>query len=141
MRRELHPFDPVAVTEAWMQAFDRRDLDAMLALTSPDLEYTRWTGVERGHDAVRALLERQSFGVAMRSIRTLRTFSRGATVVVETQIESHFVDTGEPAGGQIGAAFFVVDEGLVTRFAPRPDLAGALADAGLAFADLAMVPA
>lgn len=135
MRQEPDALDPVAVADAWMQAFGRRDLDTMLTLTSADLEYTRWTGVERGHGAVRALLERQTFGVAMRSVRALRTFARGDTVVIETHIASHVAETGEPAGEQVAAALFVVDDGHVTRFAPRPELAGALADAGLGLHD------
>ena len=51
---------PPAVVRAWLEAFGRRDVDALLALTSPDLEPARWVGTERGHDAVRALLHRQS---------------------------------------------------------------------------------
>jgi ketosteroid isomerase-like protein len=50
--------DPSAAVTAWIEAFNRRDLEAMLALMSPwvDFHPLRWAGIEReyrGHDGVR----------------------------------------------------------------------------------------
>lgn len=121
---------PVAVALAWLSAFRNRDAGELLALTSPELEYKRWVGVEHGHAAIHALLERHSYGVTM-DPTPLRAFARDDTVVIEVQIESSFVDTGAAAGEQVGAALFVVHDGAVTRFAPFPELAAALIAAGL----------
>ena len=131
MTSERDRAEPLAVVGAWMQAYDRRDAETLLGLTSPALDYPRWVGTGRGHDAIRDLLHRQSFGVAMRSVTPLRRFVRGDSVVVETHIESHVVETGEPAGEQTAAAAFDVRDGRVARFAPHPQLALALRDAGL----------
>jgi limonene-1,2-epoxide hydrolase len=76
---------PIAVVGAWIRALERGDADALVALTSPRLEYARWRGVERGHDAVRGLVERQSYGVAGRPT-LLRAFGRDDTVVAEVRI-------------------------------------------------------
>jgi hypothetical protein len=45
--------DPLTVVEAWAQAYSRRDLDAMLALSCPDIEGARRLRHEQGHDVVR----------------------------------------------------------------------------------------
>jgi hypothetical protein len=124
----------LGVVRGWMRAFERRDTHRLLALTSPELEYKRWTGVERGHDAVRGLLERQTYGVAM--IPTaLRYFARGDTVVVEVRIVGRYVDTGKVAGVQNGAGAFVVRDGMVAHYTPHPSLAQALAATGLGKSD------
>jgi hypothetical protein len=119
-----------AVVRAWMQAFEARDAERLVALTSPELDYTRWRGVERGHDAVRRLLDRQTYGVAMYP-KALRWFRRDDTVVVEVRIVGRYVDTGKVAEVDHGAGVFVVRDGLVARYAPLPSLAQALAYAGL----------
>lgn len=121
---------PVAVVQAWMSAFDRRDTDELFALTSPDLEYARWVGIEYGHNAIRGFLRRQSYGVALKAT-ALRMFSRGGIVVVESHLEGRYLETGEPAGEQDAGAVFVVRKGRVVRFAPHPDLESAFRDSGL----------
>jgi ketosteroid isomerase-like protein len=121
---------PLTVVEAWAQAYSRRDLDAMLALSCPDIEVARRLRPEQGHDAVRGLLQRQSFGVEMHP-RVRRLFHSGDTVVVDAQLVTSYVDTGEPAGEQEGAAILVVRGGCVARYVPYPDLDTALSDARL----------
>jgi ketosteroid isomerase-like protein len=122
--------DPLMVVEAWAQAYSRRDLDAMLALSCPDIEVARRLRHERGHDAVRGLLHRQSFGVEMHP-RVRRTFRRRDTVVVDAQLVVSYVDTGEPVEEQEGAAILVVRDGCVARYVPYPHLEAALSDARL----------
>jgi ketosteroid isomerase-like protein len=100
--------DPLTVVEAWAQAYSRRDLDAMLALSCPDIEVARRLRHEQGHAAVRGLLHRQSFGVEMHP-RVRRMFHRGDTVVVDAQLVVSYV----------------------ARYVPYPDLDSALSDAGL----------
>ena len=119
---------------AWMRAFQRRDAESLLALTDADLEYNRWVGVERGHDAVRALLHRQTYGVGLHP-QPLRSFCRDDTVVLDVRVIGRYVDSGEEAGVHAGAAVFVVRGGRVARFTPLPDLARALDAAGLSERD------
>ena len=122
--------DHITVVEAWTPAYSRRDLDALLALSCPDIEVARRLRHERGHDAVRGLLHRQSFGVEMHP-RVRRMFRRGDTVVVDAQLVVRYVDTGEPVAGQEGAAVLAVRDGWVARYVPYPDLKTALSDARL----------
>lgn len=126
--------DPLSVVEAWTQAYSRRDLDGMLARSCSDIVVARRLRHEHGHEAVRGLLHRQSFGVEMQPhVRGL--FHRGDTVVVDAQLIVTWVETGEPAGEQDGAAILVVRDGAVARYVPYPDLETALSDAGLSEAD------
>jgi ketosteroid isomerase-like protein len=122
--------DPLTVVAAWAQAYSRRDLDAMLALSCPDIEVARRLRHEHGHDAVRGPLHRQSFGVEMHP-RVRCMFHRGDTVMVDAQLVVSYVDTGEPVEEQEAAAILVVRDGCVARYVPYPDLDTALSDAGL----------
>jgi len=115
----------LATVHAWGQAFNERDLDRMLALSSPDCELVKPNGTEAGHDGVRRLLHLQSYGVAQH-VRVRRYLARAATVVVEALIELRWVDGGELAETVEGVAVFDVDDGRVRRFRPQPDLASAL---------------
>jgi ketosteroid isomerase-like protein len=126
---------PVAVAQAWFAAFARRDAEAMVALTAPDAEFARRLRPERGHDAVRAFVERQGYGVGMHPVAR-RVFQRGETVVIESRLQMRYVDGGELAGEDEGAALFVVRDGLVARFAPHARLADALREAGLGETDV-----
>jgi SnoaL-like domain len=124
----------LAVVRAWVRAFQERDAESLLALTCTDLEYKRWSGVERGHGAVRDLLHRQTYGVAMHP-QPLRCFCRDDTVVLEVRVVGRYVNTGEVAGVHGGAAVFAVRGGCVVRYSPLPDLATALQAGGLSERD------
>jgi hypothetical protein len=115
---------------AWVRAFQRRDAESLLALSSADLEYHRWLGLERGHDAVRGLLHRQTYGVAMHP-EAVRGFWRDDTVVLDLRVTGRYVGTGAWAGEDAGAADFVVSGGRVARYMPLPDLETALEAGGL----------
>jgi limonene-1,2-epoxide hydrolase len=130
---------PIAVVRAWIRALECGDADALVALTSPRLEYTRWSGVERGHDAVRGLVERQGYGVSGQPT-LLRAFGRDDTVVAEVRMEGRYVDTGELAGVEQAAALFVVQEGRVAHLERYRELAAALAAAGLSEDDEIVPP-
>lgn len=122
------------MVKAWTQAYSRRDIGGMLARSCSDIVVARRLRHEHGHEAVRGLLHRQSFGVEMQPhVRGL--FHRGDTVVVDAQLVATWVETGEPAGEQDGAAILVVSDGAVARYVPYPDLETALRDAGLSESD------
>ena len=127
---ELSPdtAEAVATAHAWERAFNERDLDRMLALSTEDCDLpTRHA--DRGHDAVRRLLHLQSYGVA-HHVRACRYLARGATVVVDAVIELRWVETGELAETTQGAAVIDVHDGRVRRFRPQPDVPSALQAAG-----------
>ena len=55
------PADPTEVVRRFVEAFDRHELDALLALAHPEVEWLTVAGAEievetRGHDALRASL-------------------------------------------------------------------------------------
>src|SRR5215204_5828168 len=119
----------LATVHAWEHAFNERDLDRLLALSTPDIEVATRNGANRGHDAIRRLVHLQSYGVAQH-VRARRYLARAATVVVEAVIELRWVDSGELADTRHGAGVFDVRDGRVSRFRPEPDLASAFAVAG-----------
>ena len=126
--------DPVAVVEAYGEAFNARDADALVALTDEDVELVSPRGVDRGHGAVRDAVARQTYGVGMHLVPG-RFFHRGDLVVAEGAVELRFVASGELADRFAACAIYTVRDGRVTRVDPRLDLASALAAAGLAEAD------
>ena len=137
--RAMNRSDSLPVVRSWLRAFDQRDLDHLFALTARDLEYHRWLGVEHGHDALRGLLHRHSYGVTLRQTMR-RGFRRGPVVVAELHLESRFAETGEPAGVQDAAAVFEVRDGRVASIRPCPDLVTALRAAGLSERDVVDLP-
>jgi hypothetical protein len=62
----MMPSEPLEVVRAYNEAYHARDLEGTLALVDETCEFvTQHRGVMRGHDAVRAFMERQTYGVAM----------------------------------------------------------------------------
>jgi len=127
--------EPLEIVRAYVQAYDARDADGMLARVDDDCEIvTLHRGVMRGHAPLLAFLERQTYGVTMVPT-TQRYFARGDTVVVHAVIEWRCVDSGEVAGRDDGATVFGVRDGRIARLEILDDLPSALASAGLTPAD------
>jgi hypothetical protein len=125
----------VATVHAWGEAFNRRLLDPLLALSATDIQLLTPSRTAHGHDAVRRFLHLQSYGVAQH-VRPQRYIARAATVIAEALIELRWVDTGELADTLHGAALFNVRNGQISRFGPQPDLASAFRLAGWSPADV-----
>src|SRR3712207_5209914 len=97
------PDSPVDVVRSWNLAAREGDAEALVALSHEDFEMvTMHRGTQRGHDAVRGWVEKQTYGLAMH-IEPKRYFHRGETVVVATHVEMRWVETGEVAEVQEGA--------------------------------------
>jgi ketosteroid isomerase-like protein len=131
----MAPSEPLEVVRTYNHAYHARDLNGMLALVDEDCEFvTLHRGVMRGHDAVRAFMDRQKYGVTMVSTKQ-RYFSGSDTVVVYGVIEWRYVDSGEVAGREDGATMCTVRDGRIVRFAIHEDLASALSAGCLTEAD------
>ena len=117
--------DAIAVVRAWGEAFNRRDLERLLALAAADIRLTAGGRTYHGHDAVRRPVHLQSYGIA-RHVRPRRYVPLAATIAVEAAIELRWVETGELADTIEGVGLFDVRAGRVTSLSPQPDLATAI---------------
>lgn len=122
------------VVRAWGRAMASFDEPALLALADEEIEIVAPGGTRRGHDALRAWLEKQTYGVAPH-LEQRRYFVRDDTVVVDLHVEYRYVDGGELAGSGDAGVVFAIGDGLVSRITAHLDLASALAAAGLDAAD------
>jgi ketosteroid isomerase-like protein len=127
--------EPLDVVRAYNSAFEARDADAMLAYVDPDCEIvTLHRGVMRGHQPLRAFMDRQTYGVTMVPTER-RYFARGDTVVVFGEIEWRYVESGELAGREQGGAVCRVRDGRIARLEIHDDLEAALESARMTEAD------
>lgn len=127
--------EPLGVVRAYNQAYHARDLEGMLGLVDEECEFvTSHRGIMRGHDAVRAFMHRQSYGVTMVPTNQ-RYFAAGGTVVVYGRVEWRYVESGELAGRDEGATMCTVRDGRIVRFAVHDDLESALSAGRLTIGD------
>jgi hypothetical protein len=129
----------LAAVHEWGQAFNDRDLDRLLALSATDIELKTPNRTQNGHDAVRRLVQLQSYGLAQH-VSAQRYIARAETVIVEALIELRWVDSGELAETAHGVAVFDVCDGQISRFCPQPDLPSALRLAGWPPTDVSASP-
>ncbi len=125
---------PLDLAEAWARAVDDFDEQALIGLAHDEIELVTARRTLVGHDGLRDWLSKQSYGVAPR-FESRRVFVRDVTVVVDLLVEFRHLDGGESAGSMEAAMVFVMEDDLVRRITPHPDLAAALAEAGLSEAD------
>ncbi len=122
----------LAVVEAWLDAVDRADAGAAMALCAPDLEVVGPRGSVRGREVLAPWMARAGF-----SARPLRWFcGAGGAVVVEQDATWSDPATGDVRGRAVVASRFSVADGVVTGYQRHDDgLPAALAAAGLGSAD------
>ena len=116
------------VALAWIDAFNASDIDSILALSEPNVVIDGMAGEQHGHEALRARLEGQTYGVAI-TVTVLGSWERDGMVVMQTRSEVRFGNSSEPEIMQ-GASLFTVRGGRVARIKAVNDLAAALASAG-----------
>jgi hypothetical protein len=127
--------DALTAVHAWGRAFNDRDLDRLLALSTSDIRFGEDDRVADGHEGLRRMLQLQSYGVAQHT-HPIRYIGRGSTVAVEAVLEFRWVDGGELADTAEGVAIFEVTNGRVRSFRPQPDLAAAFRVSGWSPADI-----
>lgn len=112
------------VVQSWHQALNAGDVEALVALSTADVEVGGPRGASRGAAVLREWVARA--GIRLEPGRVLQ---RGEVVVVEQSAEWREPGTDRIAGQQTLASLFVVRNGLVCRVTRYPDLATALREA------------
>ena len=127
----------LAVVEAWLDAVERADAAAAMALCAPDLEVVGPRGSVRGREVLGPWMARAGF-----TARPLRWFcGAGGAVVVEQDATWADPETGVERGRAVVAARFLVADGVIARFQRHDDgLPVALTAAGLRESDEVTAP-
>jgi SnoaL-like domain len=122
----------LGVVEAWLDAVDRADAAAAMALCAPDIEVVGPRGGGRGREVLGPWMARAGFAA-----RPLRWFcGAGGAVVVEQDATWTDPATGADRGRAVVASEFLVADGVITRFRRHDDgLRAALAATGLRESD------
>ncbi|WP_448612004.1 nuclear transport factor 2 family protein [Geodermatophilus sp. URMC 60] len=122
----------LGVVEAWLDAVDRADAAAAMALCAPDVEVVGPRGSVRGREVLGPWMARAGF-----TARSLRWFcGAGGAVVVEQDATWADPATGAGRGRAVVASRFLVADGVISRFQRHDEgLPAALAAAGLGDAD------
>jgi hypothetical protein len=122
----------LGVVEAWLDAVDRADAAAAMALCAPDIELVGPRGGGRGREVLGPWMARAGFAA-----RPLRWFcGAGGAVVVEQDATWTDPATGADRGRAVVASEFLVADGVITRFRRHDDgLPAALAATGLRESD------
>jgi len=118
--------DPLTIVQAWQEAANAQNVERLLELSDPNIEVVGPRGSGFGHQLLRDCITRAGL-----SLKTLRAFVHGDTVVVEQHGVWHSLDTGEVTGEKTLASVFRVDDQHVMRFARYDSLNAALEAAGL----------
>ena len=127
--------DPLSVALAWLAAVDRRDGEALIALSAPTIEVAGPRGAGGGRGALVAWFSR----VAM-SVKITRAFVRGGLVLIEHEAIWRDPDSGALVGEADTASIFTVADGLVSRY-ERDDAPAVTLRRGFVSADAVPVPA
>jgi SnoaL-like domain len=121
----------LGVVEAWLDAVDRADTAAAVALWASDLEVVGPRGTARGREVLGPWLARAGF-----SARPLRWFCGTGGVVVEQEATWSDPATGAERGRAVVASRFLVADGVITHLQRHDEgLPAALAAAGLRHSD------
>ncbi len=80
----------------WMDATNRGDIDTLIAMCHPDVEFSNPDGTFRGHEGVRAIFQPYFDAVSERAVDIRNIIDAGDTVVVE------FVIRGRNTGPLVG---------------------------------------
>jgi ketosteroid isomerase-like protein len=121
--------DRFETVRAWHEAVNRRDADALVALSDEDIEVGGPRGSARGSAVLRDWLGRAGIQLEPR-----RWFASPSEMVVEQVATWQSLD-GTVTDPQTIASSFAVEDGLVTRTVRYGSLMEALAAAGLTLQD------
>lgn len=117
---------PNATVHAWIAAVNAADVNAVLALSAPDIALAGPRGTATGHGPLRAWL-----GHAGATFEPVGTFHRGDSVVV-----AHLGVWPADDGPIEGATRFRVADGRVTELERYSSILEALRVAGLTMQDI-----
>ncbi len=111
---------------AWHRALNGGDVDRLLGLSSDDVEIGGPRGTGKGAPLLRDWATRAGI-----SLEPRRIFHRAGTLVVEQAARWRQSETGPMTDPESVATVFLVREGRVTSVVRHPEVASALAAAGL----------
>jgi ketosteroid isomerase-like protein len=122
----------LTLVRRWHEATNAGDGAALVELASPDIELVGPRGTSRGHEVLREWVERAGLSYAPG-----RWFANGdgTVVVVEEEVTWRDAARAEVLDRAVVASRFVLRDASVTGYARYPDLAQALAAAGLSSGD------
>jgi ketosteroid isomerase-like protein len=124
------PADPhVDVIRAWHAALNAADVDALVGLSTEDVEVGGPRGTGRGADLLRDWVARAAI-----TLEPLRVFAREATLVVEQRATWRLAD-GQQTPPQEVASVFQLRDGRVASVIRHLDVPSALEAAGLDVSD------
>jgi SnoaL-like domain/Major Facilitator Superfamily len=130
--------DGVAAARRYVEAFNRRDVEAMIAATEPGFEFHTPRGTTiRGHDALRSAMAESSNLAA--TIVPQRWFANGSSVVMFGLVRYAWTETSEPAGEEEQAAICTVGDRGLQSVRPYLDRDAALGSLAIGMSILAII--
>ena len=120
-----------AIALAWQEAANNQDVERLLGLSAPQIEIVGPRGSGHGHQLLREWIARAGI-----RLTTQRVFAHSDSVVVAQKATWHDATTGAAVGEAEVASRFRVADCRVALVARHDDLAAALAEAGLAEANM-----
>jgi ketosteroid isomerase-like protein len=126
--------DAVLIVHAWHSALNRGDLEALISLSTEQIEVGGPRG--RGTGPARQLL-REWFERARVQLEPHQTFHRRHTVVVDERAIWQRAEANGENELQAVASVFTLENGRVASVVRYPDLASALDSSGLSVSDAA----
>jgi uncharacterized protein (TIGR02246 family) len=129
--------DNLAVAQRLTDAWNQGDAATVLALVTPDVEFQTPGGVDRGPEAARRWVAKQTQPHATMQIVVEQLLEAGDRVVVLSRRQMRWRETGELADETPGAALMIFREGRLLRWQMFIDRKQALEAAGLKSAEAA----
>jgi ketosteroid isomerase-like protein len=123
--------DNLALAQRILDAWNRGDATAVLALAAPEVEIETPGGVGRGPEAVRQWVDKQTQPHAVMHIVLDQLLEAGDRVVVFARRQMRWRETGELADDTPLAALLTFRRGKLSRWHLFPDREQALLAAGL----------
>ena len=120
----------IGLVERFLEAFNARDEQRMLATLHEDIEFRFRHTVVKGKAGLKGLLRAQAQGAGYR-IEHGRCLERDGKLAAEIRKELRWVETGELAEVEDVAAVFVAEDGLLVRYTELDDLASAITACGV----------
>jgi hypothetical protein len=121
---------PVEIVQAWQEAANTQNIEALLELSDPNIEIVGPRGSGYGHQLLRDWLGRAGL-----SLETRRVFAKGNVVAVEQRGIWRSLETGEITGERILASRFKVGGQHVVQFARYDSLDIAFSESGISSED------
>lgn len=124
----------IPLVEQFVDAFNARDEQRLLATLHEDIDFRLLHAVLSGKAGLLGLVRQQSDGVGYHLLPG-RRFERNDELVMELRKELRWVETGEVGLVEDVAGVFVAKDGVLVRFKEFDSLTAALAESAVTEAD------